>query len=131
MSKSKKILIAVIALVVVIAALLGLYFATRPATSQGAKAFTVEVTHADGSEKTFQYRTDEEYVGKVLLDEGLIQGEDGQFGLYILTVDGEDAIYETDGAYWAFYVNGDYANQGIDLTPAEDGAVYGLVYTLG
>ena len=131
MKKNKKIIIAAIALVVLIAAMAVIYASTRPATAEGEKSFTVEVIHGDGSEKTFTYQTDAEYLGEVLLDEGLIQGEVNQFGLYIITVDGEDAIYEEDGAYWALYEGDDYAQRGIDETPILDGSEFSLVYTVG
>ena len=32
--------------------------------------------------------------------------------------------YDTDGMYWAFYINGEYAQTGVDATGVEDGAVY-------
>ena len=74
MKKNTKLIIGIVALVVVIAVLLGVYLATRPETTQGAKTFTVEVVHSDGTAKTFTYHTDEEYLGDVLLAEGLIEG---------------------------------------------------------
>ncbi|MBR4017733.1 MAG: DUF4430 domain-containing protein, partial [Oscillospiraceae bacterium] len=49
---------------------------------------------------------------------------------YIQEVDGEKAVFEEDNAYWAFYVDGEYAMLGIDQTPIEDGKVYRLAYTL-
>lgn len=129
MKKNTKLIIAVIALVVVIAALLCVYAVTRPETSQGAKTFTVEVVHADGSTRTFTYHTDEEYLGAVLLAEGLIAGEEGPYGLTVITVDGEDAVWEKDNAYWAIMVNGAYGESGVDTTPVNDGDVFQLVYT--
>lgn len=131
MKKNTKLIIAVVALVVVIAALLGVYLATRPETSQGAKAFTVEVVHADGSSKTFTYHTDEEYLGAVLEAEGLIKGEMGPYGLEIHEVDGERAVWAENGAYWAIYVNGEYGMTGVDTTPVNDGDAFKLEYTLG
>lgn len=131
MSKNKKIIIAAVAIVAVIAVFLGVYFATRPDTSAGAKTVTVEVVHKDESSKTFTYHTDAEYLGEVLLAEGLIEGEDGDYGLYVTVVDGEEAIYENDGAYWAFYQGGEYATQGVDQTPINDGDAFSLVYTIG
>ena len=131
MKKNIKLIIGVVALVVVIAVLLGVYLGTRPQTSQGAKAFTVEVIHSDGTSKTFTYRTDEEYLGTVLQAEGLIEGEDGAYGLYILAVDGERAVWEESGAYWSLEVNGEYAMQGADQTPVNDGDAFKLVYTIG
>jgi len=131
MKKNTKLIIGVVVLVVVIAALLCVYLGTRPQTSQGAKAFTVEVVHSDGSSKTFEYRTDEEYLGTVLLEEGLVKGDVGQYGLYITEVDGEVADYNVDKGYWALYEGDEYAVQGADTTPIEDGDRFKLVYTVG
>ena len=129
--KNKKLVLAVVALVAVIAILAGVYFATRPETSQGAKEFTVEVVHADGSSKTFTYHTDEEFLGTVLEAEGLIKGEMGPYGLTIFEVDGERAVWEENGAYWAIFVNGEYGMTGVDTTPVNDGDTFKLEYTLG
>ena len=90
---------------------------------------TVTVVHADGSSKEFTYETDQGFLGPVLMDAGLIRGNDGPYGLEITHVDGEQAIYDTDKAYWALYEGEEYALQGIDTTPVVDGGVYKLVYT--
>ena len=131
MQSKKKLIVAVIVVLVVVAAMAGIYLSTRPETAAGSKTITVEVVHSDGSQKTFSYQTDAEYLGEVLLEEGLIAGDVSEFGLYIITVDGEDAIYEEDSSYWALYEGDAYANQGIDQTPIFDGAVFSLVYTIG
>ena len=54
----------------------------------------------------------------------LIAGDESEYGLYVKTVNGVTADYDKDRTYWAFYVNGEYANTGVDSTPVEDGAVY-------
>ena len=131
MKKNIKLIIAVVALVVVVAVMAGVYLATRPQTSQGAKAFTVEVVHGDGSSKVFNFRTDEEYLGTVLESEGLIKGEMGPYGLEIHEVDGERAVWAESGAYWAIFVNGEYGMTGVDTTPVNDGDAFKLEYTLG
>lgn len=131
MKKNTKLILGIVALVVVIAALLGVYLATRPETSQGAKTFTVEVVHADGGSKTFTYHTDEEFLGVVLETEGLIKGEMGPYGLTIFEVDGERAVWEENGAYWAIFVNGEYGMTGVDTTPVNDGDAFKLEYTRG
>ena len=123
----KKLIIAIVALVLV-AALVVVYFATRPKTQEGIKNFTVTVVHSNGETKTFTYTTTREYVGQVLQEEGLIEGTQEAYGLYMKVVDGERAVYEESGAYWAFYVGEEYAQLGIDETPITDGAVYKLVY---
>lgn len=100
-------------------------------TPEKKVSFTVIVVHADGTEKTFTYETAEEFVGPVLTAAGLIKGNNGQYGLEITEVDGEQAIYATDGAYWAVYEGEEYAMQGIDTTPVVEGKTYKLVYTKG
>ena len=128
--KNKKNVLAVIALVAVIAIFAGVYFATRPETSQGSKSFTVTVVHADGSSKEFKYRTDAEKLGAFLVEKGLISSEGADEGMFH-TVDGEKADWNVNQSYWAFYLGEDYAMTGIYDTPITDGAVYKLVYTLG
>lgn len=93
------------------------------------KKFTVTVVHADGTSKDFSYETEEEFVGPVLIEVGLIEGEEGPYGLMISQVDGEK-IEDTNKAYWAIFEGEEYAMQGIDTTPVVDGQVYKLVYTL-
>lgn len=129
--KNKKLIICVVALCAVVGILLGVYFGTRSKPVEGQKDFTVVVVHADGSEKTFNYSSSEEYLGTVLTQKGLVQGETTEYGLYIQVVDGEEAVYENDGAYWAFYVGDTYASTGVDQTPIENGATYKLAYTVG
>ena len=129
--KNKKLVIGVIALVAIVGLLLGVYFATRPETTQGSKTFTVTVVHKDGTEKEFTYATDEEYLGAVLVAENLLQGEQGEFGLMIHTVDGEKADWNVDQSYWALYIGEEYAMTGVDTTPVNDGDSFRLVYTIG
>ena len=134
MSKKKTIL-AIIALVVVLGLMLGIWFASRSKPEpkedevSDSKHFTVEVVHSDGTVKTFEYDTNEDYLGAVLVEEGLVVESDSP-GMYN-TVDGEDAIWEVNKSYWGFFVNGEYAMEGMNTTLIEDGAVYRLEYTLG
>ena len=100
-----------------------------PKPNEGEATFTVIVVHKDGTEKEFTYTTTEAYVGPVLQNDGLIEGNAGPYGLEITKVDGEQAIYNEDNAYWSVYEGEEYAMQGIDTTPVVDGGVYKLVYT--
>lgn len=63
-------------------------------------------------------------VGEALLDVGLIAGEDSEYGLYVKTVNGVTADYDTDQTYWAFYVNGEYAQSGTDSADITVGNAY-------
>lgn len=129
--KNKKTIVAVVALVVVAALMLGAYLFLKPETTAGSKTITVTVTHADGSSKDFTYHTDAEYLGEVILSEGLVEGEDGPYGLVINAVDGEAASWEENQSYWALFVGEEYATTGADSTPVNDGDVFKLVYTIG
>ena len=103
----------------------------RPATMEGEKTVTVEVVHGDGTEKTFQYQTDEEYLGPLLEAEGLISGTESQYGLFVDTVDGETASYETNGSWWKLSCDGEDAQTGADGVVLTDGGVYTWTYTVG
>lgn len=89
-------------------------------------SFTFEVTGEDGETTSQTVTTTCKTVGDALLEQGLIGGEDGQYGLYVKTVLGETHDYETDGLYWAFYIDGDYALSGVDVTEIVPGTVYGF-----
>ena len=90
----------------------------------GTKTFTFQVVDADGNETTYEITTDAATVGEALLAEGLIDGEQGDYGLYVKTVTGITLDYEPDGKYWAFYEGDEYALTGVDTTEITDGAVY-------
>ena len=88
------------------------------------KNFTFIVVDKDGKETSFSVSTDKSTVGDALLAEGLIEGEEGAYGLYVKKVNGILADYDVDQTYWAFYINGEYAMSGVDSTPIEEGATY-------
>ena len=125
---NKKLILALVALIVVIGVFAGVWFATRPQSVEGTKTFTVLVVHGDKTEKTFTYTTDAEKLGVFLEQEGLIIGSgDGMFH----TVDGEKADWSVNQSYWALYLGNEYATAGIYDTDIEDGTTYKLEYTLG
>ena len=57
----------------------------------------------------------------------LVTGEDGEWGLYVKTINGITADYDTDGSYWAFYIDGEYAMTGVDATEIDTEATYSFV----
>lgn len=128
--KNKKLILAVVALVAVAAIFLGVYFATRPETTQGAKTYTVTVVHGDGTSKDFTYHTDEEYLGAALVAEGLIAGYESEYGLTVETVDDETASWAENQSYWALYIGEEYAMTGVSTTPVNDGDSFKWVYTV-
>lgn len=90
----------------------------------GSKVFDLVIADQDGVETTLEVHTDQETVGEALLELKLIAGEEGEYGLYVKTVNGITADYDTDGVYWAFYINGEYASSGVDSTKITEGDQY-------
>lgn len=91
---------------------------------KGDTSFEFTVVNTAGEEVTFEVKTDKETVGEALLDNGVIAGEDGQYGLYVKTVNGETVDYDKDGKYWAFYINDEYGMTGVDTTEIIEGDSY-------
>ena len=91
---------------------------------EGETQFIFTVTDAEGVETAFEIHTDKEIVGEALSECGLIEGEDGAYGLYVKKVNGILADYDVDGTYWAFYINGEYASTGVDATTITAGDTY-------
>ena len=91
---------------------------------QGAVSFTFTVVNGEGKEITVTINTDKETVGEALTDLGLVSGEDSEYGLMVDTVNGETWNYAESGKYWALYIDGEYANTGVDSTPVTAGSNY-------
>lgn len=84
-------------------------------------------TVVDGEiETVFEIFTNQTTVGGALQELGLIEGEEGPYGLYVKTVNGITYDYEKDGCYWAFYQDGAYATAGVDKTEITSGKTYTL-----
>ncbi len=91
---------------------------------EGATTFYFNVVDGEGNETRFEIHTDKTIVGEALLELGLIEGDAGDYGLYVKKVNGITADYDTDGTYWAFYIGDEYGMTGVDLTEIEAGATY-------
>lgn len=126
--------VSVICMVLIVAMALSMTACSNTSTDTGTtgqdqmdvveKTFMFEVVDGDGNFDSFKIVTDKQTVGEALLEEGLIAGEEGQYGLYVTEVNGIVADYNVDGTYWAFYVDGGYASTGVDMTDVVDGATY-------
>ena len=127
--KNKKLVIAAVALVLVIALMAGLYLTTRPQAEEGSKQVTVVIVHKDGTEKKLEYTTDLQYLADLLLEKELVTGyESEEYGFTIESVDGVTADWTVDSAYWALYEGDTYATTGASGIVLVDGGVYKLVY---
>lgn len=133
--QGKKIVLAV-AVLAVVAILFGvIYTKFSPKASAGAKEIVLTVTDDKEETTTYTLNTDAEYLRQALEEakaQGLtVEGTESEYGLVIETVNGLTADFNTDGAYWAIFVNGEYGNYGVDEQPVADKDTYALVYTAG
>lgn len=95
---------------------------------EGSKMVEVEIEIEEKS-ITLTIASDKDILGEILLDHEVIEGEMGAYGMYIKSVNGVQADYDVDQAYWAVYQDGEYLMTGVDSTEVSDGAHYELVYT--
>jgi len=98
--------------------------------ASGSKNITIEVTGSDGNTTSYEVSTDAEYLRQAMDEaDGLTySGTESEFGMMVEVVNGEQAVYAEDNAYWAFYVNGEYGQYGIDSQPVNDGDKFSIVY---
>lgn len=132
MSKNtKRILISAGVLLLAAAMILAfMTFSKKPV--EGSKTISISITHKDGNEKKFTLHTDAEYLLDAIkeYDEDLLQGEQGQYGLYIKTIDGY-TCNETAQEWWGYTKSGEYVETGVELTPIYDGDSYEFKLNVG
>ncbi len=121
-NQKKKGLIIALCVIIVLAVVV-CYNQFSPQTVEGQKSITVNVEHTDGTTATFDVTTTEEYLYAAVEDLEILEGEDSDWGLFVVTVDGEYAD-SSEGAYWMYNCNGEYALYGVESQPIEDGDVY-------
>ena len=123
--------LAAAALVLLAAVMAFVYVTFREQAVSGSKAITIAVVNSAAQETTYSLKTDAEFLlGAMEEAEGLtFSGTEGAYGLMIDTVNGETADYNVDGAYWGFFVNGEYCNYGVSEQPVQDGDAFTIAYT--
>ncbi|MBD5080225.1 MAG: DUF4430 domain-containing protein [Ruminococcaceae bacterium] len=97
---------------------------------EGAVTIKVKVI-ADTKEITLTVHTGKENLGAALLEYELVSGDESEYGLYIKSVNGIQADYDKDQAWWAISKDGEMLMTGADSTPIADGESYELTYTKG
>ena len=132
MSKDKTrkgLLIGGAVLLALILLFLGIWLLNRPQTIKGSKSITVDVICRD-EKKTYTIRTDEEYLRGALEQEALIEGTEGEFGLFVTTVDGI-AADDTKQEWWCFTKEGPELSTGVDEIPIADGDQFEITLKVG
>lgn len=135
-AKHKKSILLVCLLLAAAAVLaLVFHFASAKNVQKGSKECSLTVTDDTGTSKTYECSTDAEYLRQLMdelsadqTQEFSYEGSEGQYGLFINTVNGLTADYDKDHAYWAIYVDGEYAQNGADTQPVNDGDKFELKY---
>ena len=125
MKKQAKIAISIGILVVLIAAMALVFWKFMPQGQTGDKTIEIQVVVSEEDVREFTVKTDEAYLGAALENEGLIEGEEGQYGLFITAVDGVKAD-DSKNQWWCITKNGEQVNTGVDTTPITDGEHYEL-----
>ncbi|SCY34407.1 protein of unknown function [Pseudobutyrivibrio sp. AR14] len=133
-NSTKKIVISAIVLAVLIAAFALLYGKFPAKSTAGDKAIVIEVVDESGNSTEYDVDTDAEYLKDAMDDLAeaddsfSFSGKDSGYGLMVQVINGKQAIYEEDGAYWALYVNGEYGQYGVTEQPVTDGDTYTWSY---
>lgn len=127
---NKKLMIGVAVLAVFAVLFAVVFFLFRPKTVEGGKSITIEVVDNNADSTVYDLHTDAEYLRQAMEEtKGLeFSGTESEYGLMVETVNGVTADWNTDRSYWAFYVNGEYCNYGIDTQPVADGDAFQIVY---
>ena len=128
----KKGIIALVVLALLIGGAVFAYMKFGPdaVANTDMKSIAVTVCHGDGSEKVFELSTKAETLGAALNEAELIVGEDGPYGIYIMTVDGE-TVDEGKQQWWCITKGGEQHNQGADETVIADGESYEISFKEG
>lgn len=128
--KTIKIMAALVLLVALVLGAVLAYGHFRPQAQIGDKTISVEVVHADKSVKSFSISTDAESLQAALEPEGIISGEDGPYGMFVKTVDGE-TVDDAAEEWWCFTKGGESLMTGVGDTMIADGESYEITFTVG
>lgn len=130
MSKTAKRIIAVIALLALIAAAVFVYVRFSPKAQAGSKTLGILIVHSDCEQKMLSVQTDAETLRDALEPEGIIAGDEGEYGLFVKTVDGETAD-DSRQQWWCITKGGEQLMTGVDETLIADGEQYEFTLTTG
>lgn len=126
----KKIIIALTALVIIVAAMFVLYSKFKPKSVEGFKNIEVEVIVEGSKNKTYSIQTDAEYLREALEQIDLVKGTESEYGLFVTTVD-DRVVDEGKQEWWCFTIGGETINTSIDSTPIKDGDHFEITLKTG
>ena len=101
-----------------------------PADAEAVKNLAITVVHGDGSSKLIEVSTKAENLREALEPEGIIAGDESEYGLFVKTVDGETAD-DSKQQWWAVSKDGVMTETGVDGVMIADGESYEFTLTTG
>lgn len=119
-------------LLVVLIAAMALFTGCKEAETQtGAKTITVEIIVEGAETVTKTIQTDAEFLrGALEQEEGLLAGEESQYGLFVKTVNGI-TVDDAKQQWWCFTKGGEDLFTGVDTTPIADGDKFEITLKTG
>ncbi|MBE6561269.1 MAG: DUF4430 domain-containing protein [Ruminococcaceae bacterium] len=122
---------AALLLVVLIAAMALFTGCEEAKTQAGSKTITVEIIVEGKETVTKTIATEAEFLrGALEQEEGLLVGEESQYGLFVKTVNGVTAD-ESKQQWWCFTKGGADLFTGVDTTPIADGDKFEITLKTG
>lgn len=98
-------------------------------TEIGSGAHTALITVTiDGKSVVITVRSDKDNLAEMLVETGLAEGDESEYGLYIKRVNGVLADYSVDQSYWSLLQNGMPTAVGASSITITDGDAYELMY---
>lgn len=129
--KNKKLVVGLVAALAVLVVVFGaVMLMTKPETESGSKLVMIEVIEDDAVVAIFKEKSDFEYLGELLLDRGIAEGDVGDYGLFITSVNGREAD-AANQEWWCLTKDGEEVFTGADSTPIADGDKFELTLTVG
>jgi len=129
----KRLILLILLVIIAITAIIALTGCTKDKntnlqsdTQPTELTFKFEVTYKDGSTDEFDITTAETNLAEALLSEGLVEGDVGQYGLFVTAVNG--AAIEDTNAYWELLVDGESSMAGASSVEIEPGITYAFKY---
>lgn len=96
-------------------------------TALGSGQITISLTVTAGEKSVvLTLSSDKNNLAQILLENALVEGEDGPYGLYVKKVNGILADYDVDQSYWSLYIDGKRADCGVSGVTVTDGGHYEL-----
>ncbi len=128
--KKKQLFLIAVSAVLLVGLMVGAVFLWKGSSAdpeKGSKAIVFEVVQKDGTSKEYEIATDAEYLADALVEEGLVDyAKDGMYTV----IDGIEASWEADQAFWWITINGEDAGVGMNDLAITDGGHYEATYTI-